>query len=65
MKESQEQLRKLLTDNSEKGEQVRVLNENLRRESEQANHLSKQNSQFRDENVMLKRSNEQAHDGLE
>jgi cell division protein FtsB len=34
IKETQEQLRKLLNENKELSEQVRTLNENLRRESE-------------------------------
>jgi hypothetical protein len=54
IKETQEQLRKLMNENQDMSEQIRTLNENLRRESEQANHLGKQNVQFKDENSTYK-----------
>jgi len=54
IKETQEQLRKLMNENKDLSEQLRTLNENLRRESEQANHLGKQNVQFKDENGTYK-----------
>jgi hypothetical protein len=46
-------------------DQVRVLNENLKRESEQANHLNVQNISFKEENHIVKGLYDQTKQALD